>query len=240
MQLSIFSAEEHPVSPSATPDSALDWMTRVANSCSPLVPLLQGIGPAGWFGRTSPASCPATEDGTLVPSSGSWASSGMGSPTEFLTLSLCEWTATLAPSHSDGSVCSLSDVLVTGEVPQRYFLSAKACAGILRRAEARGRALPPHLLAALKAVAEAGTQGDGKRTTPTSSSGASPAADRAPGGASDRTKRRATSSSQARSRQAHTPEASTDKTPTPGTSSRTLSRAKATTPAKMEQAEEPR
>lgn len=165
MQLSMFSAEEHPASLSATPDSALDWMTRVVNSCSPLVPLLQGIAPAGWFGRTSPASCQATEDGTLVPSSGSWASSGMGSPTAFWTLSLCEWTATLAPSHSDGSVCSLSDVLETGEVPQRYFLSARACAGILRRAEARGRALPPHLHAALRVVAEAGTLAGDRKTT---------------------------------------------------------------------------
>ena len=165
MQLSIFSAEEHPANPSATPDSALGWMTLVANSCSPLVPLLQGIGPAGWFGRTCPAYCPATKDGTLVPSSGSWASSGMGSPTGFLTLSLSEWNHTLAPSLNDEGVCSLSDVLETGEVPQRYFLSARACAGILRRAEARGRALPPHLLAALKAVAEAGTPDGDRKTT---------------------------------------------------------------------------
>src|SRR3990172_3572512 len=153
MQLSMFSAEEHPASPSATPDSAQDWMTRVASSCLPLVPLLQSIGPAGWFGRTSPAYCHQAEDGTLVPSSGSWASSGMGSPTEFLTLSLCEWTATGVPSHSDGTVCSLSDVLETGEVPQRYFLSARACAGILRRAESRGKKLPEQLHKALLSVA---------------------------------------------------------------------------------------
>ncbi len=156
MQLSMFSAEEHPANPSATPDSAKDWMTRVVNSCSPFVPLLHGIGPASCFGRTSPAYCHQTEDGTLVPSSGSWASSGMGSPTEFLTLSLCEWTATGVPSHSDGSVCSLSDVLETGEVPQRYFLSAKACAVILRRAELRGRALPEALRLALTQAATTG------------------------------------------------------------------------------------
>ncbi len=78
----------------------------------------------------------------------------MGSPTEFLTLSLSEWTATGVPSPNDGTVCSLSDVLETGEVPQRYFLSAKACAGILRRADKRGRALPPLLLEALTAVAQ--------------------------------------------------------------------------------------
>lgn len=165
MQLSIFSAEEHHASHSATPDYEPDWLTLVVSSCSPLAPLLQDIGPAGWFGKTSPASCHQTEDGTLVPSSGSWASSGMGSPTAFWTLSLCEWTATGVPSHSDGSVCSLSDVLETGEVPQRYFLSARACAGILRRAAARGRVLPPHLHAALKAVAEAATPDDDRKST---------------------------------------------------------------------------
>jgi hypothetical protein len=77
----------------------------------------------------------------------------MGSPTEFLTLSTSEWNHTLVPSHSDGGVCSLSDVLETGDVPQRFYLSAKACKGILRRAEKRGKTLPEQLVAALKAVA---------------------------------------------------------------------------------------
>jgi hypothetical protein len=43
--------------------------------------------------------------------------------------------------------------LETRDVPQRFFLSAKACAGILRRAERRGKALPPMLKEALEAVA---------------------------------------------------------------------------------------
>jgi hypothetical protein len=47
----------------------------------------------------------------------------------------------------------LSDVLEeTSRVPQRFFLSQKACAGILRRAERRGKALPPMLLAALRSL----------------------------------------------------------------------------------------
>jgi hypothetical protein len=69
----------------------------------------------------------------------------MGSPIEFWTLSGLE-----SPSVAD--VCSLLDTLETGDVPQRYFLSAKACAGILRRAERRGKALPEQLLRALLAV----------------------------------------------------------------------------------------
>src|SRR5690606_6046052 len=126
--------EERPASPSASPDSERDWMTRVATSCSPSVQLLATIGPSGWFGRTSPESCHLTEDGILEPSSGCWQNSGMGSPTEFLTLSTSEWP-------SDAVVCSLSDTLETGAAPQRFFLSATACRGILRRAAKRGRSL---------------------------------------------------------------------------------------------------
>ena len=143
-QLTFF-AEEPPANLSVSPDYEKDWMTRVATSCLPTVPLLQSIGPSGWFGRTSPASCPATEEWILEPSSGCWVNSGMGSPTEFWTLSTLEWP-------SDAAVCSLSDVLETGAVPQRFFLSATACKGILRRAEKRGKSLPPSLAAALQAV----------------------------------------------------------------------------------------
>jgi site-specific DNA-cytosine methylase len=77
----------------------------------------------------------------------------MGSPTECLTLSTCEWTGLDGLSLKDEGVCSLSDILETGDVPQRYFLSAKACSGILRRADKRGKELPPQLAAALQAVA---------------------------------------------------------------------------------------
>jgi hypothetical protein len=56
-------------------------------------------------------------------------------------------------SHSDGDVCSLSDILETGDVPLRFYLSQKACQGILRRAEKRGKALPTVLREALLAVA---------------------------------------------------------------------------------------
>jgi hypothetical protein len=43
--------------------------------------------------------------------------------------------------------------LETSAVPQRFFLSAKACQGILRRAEKRGKDLPPILKQALEQVA---------------------------------------------------------------------------------------
>jgi len=54
------------------------------------------------------------------------------------------------PFHNGGGVCSLSDILEVGSVPLRYFLSAKACRGILRRADKRWRGLPPLLREALE------------------------------------------------------------------------------------------
>jgi hypothetical protein len=62
----------------------------------------------------------------------------MGSPTAFLTLNTSAF-------HSAAAVCSLSDVLETGDLPQRYFLSATACKGILRRSVKRGKVLPAQL-----------------------------------------------------------------------------------------------
>jgi hypothetical protein len=73
----------------------------------------------------------------------------MGSPTGFLTLNSCEWNHIDGLCLKDEGVCSLSDILETGDLPQRYFLSAKACRGILRRADKRGKELPQALRLAL-------------------------------------------------------------------------------------------
>jgi hypothetical protein len=47
----------------------------------------------------------------------------------------------------------LSDTLETGDLPQRFSLSATACQGILRRAASRGKKLPQALQQALEGVA---------------------------------------------------------------------------------------
>jgi site-specific DNA-cytosine methylase len=83
---------------------------------------------------------------------GAWSNSGMASPTESLTLSTLEFP-------SGAVACSLSDILETGDVPRRFFLSATACKGILRRAEKRGRALAPSLQTALEHAARTTTRG---------------------------------------------------------------------------------
>ena len=73
-------------------------------------------------------------------------------PTGLWTLNGCEWTGCPAQFPSDAGVCGLSDILETvGEHLRKYCLSLKACAGILRRAESRGKDLPGRLAAALKA-----------------------------------------------------------------------------------------
>jgi hypothetical protein len=63
------------------------------------------------------------------------------------------WTPSGSAWHNDASVCSLSDVLETGPILPKYYLSKRACAGILRRAKKRGKELPEQLARALKAVA---------------------------------------------------------------------------------------
>ena len=59
---------------------------------------------------------------------------------------------------NDADVCLLSQVLEPISIPPKYFLSPMACAGILRRAEARGRQLPELLETALKSAATGITQ----------------------------------------------------------------------------------
>ncbi len=70
------------------------------------------------------------------------------------------WTRNSSEWRKDAAVCSLSEILETGPVAPRYFLSAKACRGILRRAEKRGKALPMPLQNALTAVAETAKDSD--------------------------------------------------------------------------------
>src|SRR5262245_40184971 len=119
-QTSMFSSEEHPASPSRSRDLDEDLLTRAGTWPSPSLRLLNAIAPVTWYGKTSPACCQRTKDGLLEPSSEGWQSSGMGGPTE-------SWTLSILDSPNDASVCSLSAILETGDVPQRFFLSPKAC-----------------------------------------------------------------------------------------------------------------
>lgn len=61
-------------------------------------------------------------------------------------------TPNIGESPNVENVSILSQIL-EAEVPERYYLSPKACSGILRRAEKRGKKLPPLLEAVLRAQA---------------------------------------------------------------------------------------
>ncbi len=55
----------------------------------------------------------------------------------------------ISASPNAGVACFLWQVVETTLIPSRYFLSQKACTGILRRATRRGKTLPPLLHLAL-------------------------------------------------------------------------------------------
>ena len=57
------------------------------------------------------------------------------------------------PSPNEEQESTLSQILLA-EVPQKYYLSPKACLGILRRASVRGKELPEVLRKALERQAD--------------------------------------------------------------------------------------
>lgn len=81
----------------------------------------------------------------LVPSSGSWKTAGILSHGECLTINSSEYP-------SDAAVSFLSDILEPS-APRRFYLSPSACKGLLRRAQRRGKSLPPQLEETLLAQA---------------------------------------------------------------------------------------
>ena len=59
------------------------------------------------------------------------------------------WTRNTGECPSVAKESTLWQIL-QADAPVKYYLTAKACAGILRRAERRGKALPPLLREALE------------------------------------------------------------------------------------------
>ena len=116
--------------------------------------------PAGPSQKTSPDSSAATTEPTLRQWLEKWLEPSSlyqkqnGKTPEWLLdpedSSVGQFWMRNGSEFRRGAVASsLSEILETGEVDRRYFLSAKACKGILRRAEKRGKALPPSLRDAL-------------------------------------------------------------------------------------------
>ena len=123
-------------------------------------------------GKTSQEHSVPTEEKTSVPSSSRSVPSAkkeyqfLDLRTGYGNLLGAYWeTATVLPggcsthntseSLRDADVSSLSEVLEMN-APDKYSLSVKACRGILRRAEKRGKELPPMLREALEEVIRSG------------------------------------------------------------------------------------
>lgn len=126
--------------------------------------LSMNSSPHGLFGKMFPDYSHQTADAISPESCFQWSSMGIADATGCSTASGSEW-----PSAEEGSsVCSLAEILEPN-APQKYSLSPKACAGILRRSERRGKILPEALLSALKSVARStrhpATQGGEARPT---------------------------------------------------------------------------
>lgn len=135
-------------------------------SPSHLSDFVTSSGLNGFCGRTYPVCFLPTAELTFGCSSGRLGNSGILSPTGLLTFSSPEWTSSPAQSPSGDAVCGLSDILErTGPRLARYFLSQRACEGILRRAAARGKDLPEPLALALKEQIAAWDSGELKEAS---------------------------------------------------------------------------
>jgi hypothetical protein len=70
--------------------------------------------------------------------------------------------AFLMPNTSESPRCAVEcslSLILEENVPEKFYLSPKACAGVLRRAEARGKELPEQLKDAMQRVAQSGSTG---------------------------------------------------------------------------------
>ena len=127
------------------------------------------FGPDLWYGKMCREPSPA-ESGRARTSASSWKRSSELSAVPFMSLDLTPghgnllgesywelispyaggaWTLNTGVSPRDARESSLSQILEE-DPSTKYYLTAKACMGILRRAFERGKALPKKLERALK------------------------------------------------------------------------------------------
>lgn len=159
----ICSAADSPAKISRSPDAAPDSSGGgVPRSFSSFPESLTLFGLPGSSLKMYPASFPRTVAEISPSYRRRWSNSGMALLGASWILDTSEWPR-------DAEECSLSDVLER-TVPSRFFLSSKACRGILRRAAKRGRTLPPHLLAALEVVAQMTTMDSPEESSPSKTS----------------------------------------------------------------------
>ena len=126
---------------------ALDLKGKTRDSFLNLLGYLTSTAPEFLSSRMFRVFSLATEGKTSESSSKRWPSSGI------LLDGVCLTAGTLeSPSHVKES--TLLDVIETGEVQQKYFLSPNAAKGMLRRTDRMGRNLFPPLRESLEILAQ--------------------------------------------------------------------------------------
>ena len=139
-----------PARTSASPGSDGEWSKAPApTSPTPSSGLWDSIDLGSSSSRTFRDFSPVMAGETWRRSSVRWSNSGMAWDTGSLTLATSECRS--ADGECSSSESRLADVLEPS-APQRFYLSARAAAGILRRASKRGRELPADLDAALRTL----------------------------------------------------------------------------------------
>ena len=149
--------EARPAKVSAWQDCDKDLKTPGETSHLSILGWLISLDHRFAYGKTCPESLAVTEGEISLHSSQGWGNWGMGGATECLTahgwegVQCTEGHGTKTQCLNDAGGSSLSAVLQeTHETPQKYWLSSRACAGILRRAESRDKTLPTILKTALE------------------------------------------------------------------------------------------
>lgn len=145
-QLPLF-AEVAPAKMLVLPEIARDWMESEAGYFSSSRDFLANLNRVGLSSKTCLTYSIPT-GGVISPqSSFRWLTSGIAAPIGCLTLNISAF-----PNVAQG--CSLSAILEE-DIPQMYFLSQRAIAGMLRRAANRQTPFHPQLEAVLMGQAEA-------------------------------------------------------------------------------------
>lgn len=125
-------SEDRLVSPSLSQASEKDSQ-ELPDSCSNTFERYATSVHVGLSGRTSQERSQASRGRLTASSCPKWMRSGMVWHGEY-------WMRSFSACPNDASVCSLLEVLEPC-VARKYFLSAKACRGIISRADRRGKAL---------------------------------------------------------------------------------------------------
>ena len=184
-QMSLFTQGDFPVKTSPLPEKGRAWLEAGADSTLSSTDLLQQIIQSGLFWKTSQAFSVPMSGKTLQSSLEGLPESFLaflkraGEMQGYSEGQSIKWHTgfsirNISEFPSDADVCSLSAILVHENDSwakrtfktirefqdwlRKYYLSAKAAFGILRRAEKRGKTLPTHLEQTLRTVATRGME----------------------------------------------------------------------------------